>query len=57
MPDLSHYIAELNEQIEPLIDKGEAQQALEILNAALEAKLGNLQVIAVIFDLCGIFYY
>ena len=57
MPDLSHYIAELNEQIEPLIDKGEAQQALEILNAALEAKSGNLQAIAAILDLRGTLYY
>ena len=57
MAELSHYIAELQEQTEPLIEKGEAQEALEILNEALEAKASDPLFRAAILDLRGTLYY
>lgn len=57
MADHSHYLAELQEQIQPLMDQGEAEQALKILNAALEEKVGNSNLRAAILELRGMLYY
>lgn len=57
MADLSHYIEELHEQVQPLMDQGEAEQALNILNEALEAKAPDPHFRAAILELRGTLYY
>jgi len=57
MPDHSHYIIELQEQAQPLVDQGQAEEALAIYNAALESKAGNPHLRAAILELRGTLYY
>ena len=57
MADHSHYLAELQEQVQPLVDQDEAEQALNILNSALEEKAGNPNLRAAILELRGTLYY
>ena len=57
MPELSLYIEELQEQVQPLVDAGEAEKALTILNEALEDKASDAHFRASILELRGTLYY
>lgn len=57
MTILSHYITELQEQIQPMVDAGEAEKALSILNQALKDKADDTHFRASILELRGTLYY